>query len=134
MPTFRYEKLVRDNIPKFHEESGHTLVCQKLTGVKLVAALAEKLHEETDEVSGALTHDELIEELADVQQIIDDLCIVSRINKDDLHAMMMRKATRKGSFLQGEYIVTATMPDERDEWVAYCRRAPEKYPEITETT
>ena len=132
MPTFRYAKLVRDNIPRFHDESGHTLVRHKLTGDELVAALTEKLHEEADEVSGALSHDELVEELSDVQQIIDDLCTVSNISKEDIASVMAKKTARKGGFLQGEYIETVTMPNEDDEWVAYCRRAPEKYPEITE--
>lgn len=134
MPTFRYAKLVRDNIPEFHKESGHTLVRHKLAGAELVTALVEKLHEEADEVSGALNRDELVEELSDVQQIIDDLCAVSNISKDDIATVMTKKAARKGGFLQGEYIDTVTMPNEDDKWVAYCRRSPEKYPEITEAT
>lgn len=133
MPTFRYAKLVRDNIPDFHKESGHTLVGRKLTGAELVAALTEKLHEEADEVSSALTYEEMVEELSDVQQIINDLCTVSGISKKDMTAVMTKKAARKGGFLQGEYIETVTMPQEDDKWVAYCRSAPDKYPEITET-
>ena len=130
MPTFRYAKLVRDNIPDFHKESGHTLVGRKLTSAELVAALTKKLHEEADEVSGALTREEMIEELSDVQQIIDDLCVVSNIEKGEITATMTAKAARKGGFLQGEYIETVTMPQEDDRWVAYCRSAPDKYPEV----
>ncbi|HMS93461.1 MAG TPA: nucleoside triphosphate pyrophosphohydrolase [Candidatus Saccharibacteria bacterium] len=129
MPTFRYAKLVRDNIPGFHIESGHTFTGRKLKGKELVNALVAKLHEETDEVDGALSHDELVEELADIQQIIDDLCTVSGISKKDMTAVMTKKAARKGGFLQGEYIETVTMPTD-DEWVAYCRNAPDKYPEV----
>lgn len=129
MPTFRYDKLVRDNIPEFHRESGHTYVGRKLEGKELVNALVAKLHEEADEVDGALSHDGLVEELADVQQIIDDLCTVSSISKKDMTTVMTKKAARKGGFLQGEYIETVTMPTD-DEWVAYCRNAPDKYPEV----
>ena len=133
MPTFRYAKLVRDNIPGFHIESGHTYVGKKLEGKELVDALVAKLHEETDEVDGALIRDELVEELADVQQIINDLCVVSSISNEELLAVMTKKTARKGGFLQGEYIDTVTIPNEADEWAAYCRQAPEKYPEVTKT-
>ena len=132
MPTFRYAKLVRDNIPSFHIESGHTFTGRTLKGKELVDALVAKLHEEADEVDGALSPDELIEELADVQQIIDDLCTVSGIRKEDMTNVMAKKAARKGGFLQGKYIETVTMPTEDDKWVVYCRNAPDKYPEIKE--
>lgn len=130
MPTFRYAKLVRDNIPRFHEESGHTIKSKNLSGKELVRALAEKLHEEADEVDGALSREELVEEIADVQQIINDLCAVSSISIKELTHMINKKAARKGGFSKGAYIDTVTMPDENDEWVAYCRKSPEKYPEI----
>ena len=130
MPTFRYAKLVRDNIPRFHEESGHTITSKKLSGKELVRALAEKLHEEADEVDEALNREELVEEIADVQQIINDFCMVSGISIEELTHVMDKKAERKGGFAEGAYIETVTMPDENDQWVAYCRKSPEKYPEI----
>ena len=129
MPTFKYDKLVRDNIPSFHEDSVHTIVSRTLTGVKLSNALIAKLHEETDEISGSLTDSELLEEIADVQQIIHDLCATHGFTKDDLEAMRSKKAAKKGGFLKGQYIDTVTMPTD-DEWVEYCRRSPDKYPEL----
>ena len=129
MPTFRYDKLVRDNIPSFHDDSGHTIVSRTLTGKDLSDALIAKLHEETDEISGSLTDSELLEEIADVQQIIDDLCVTHGFTKDDLETVRAKKAAKKGGFLKGHYIETVTMPSE-DEWVEYCRRSPEKYPEV----
>jgi len=130
MPTFKYAKLVRDNIPSFHEEAGHTIVSQTLTGKALSNALIEKLHEETDEINNALDQAALIEEIADVQQIIHDLCATNNISKKALDEVITKKSARKGGFLQGSYIDTVTMPNEDDEWVTYCRRSPEKYPEI----
>lgn len=130
MPTFKYAKLVRDNIPKFHRQSGHTFKGRQLKGDELKNALCQKLHEEADEVGGALTRDELIEEIGDVQQIIDDLCKMQNIDKTELEMIMKKKADRKGSFSNGEYIDTVTIPNEDDKWVKYCRQAPEKYPEV----
>lgn len=132
MPTFRYDKLVRDNIPAFHREAGHSIVSLTLRGKELATALIAKLHEETDEINGALTDDELLEEIADVQQIIDDLCIVHGFSREQLAHVIHKKSAKKGGFLQGAYIETVTIPDEDDEWVRYCRKSPDKYPEITE--
>lgn len=130
MPTFRYAKLVRNNIPSFHVQAGHTVKSKILTSDELHQALCEKLHEEADEVSGALSRDELIEEIADVKQILDDLCATSGISESELKDVQQDKAERKGGFDQGQFIDTVTMPNEDDRWVEYCRQSPEKYPEI----
>jgi predicted house-cleaning noncanonical NTP pyrophosphatase (MazG superfamily) len=130
MPTFRYAKLVRDNIPGWHRENGHIVNGRQLTGKGLLEALVAKLHEETDEVSGAMSHDELVEEIGDVQQIINDILASQNITPSELEQSIQKKTGRKGGFLRGEYIESVAIPDENDEWAQYCRRAPEKYPEI----
>lgn len=130
MPTFRYEKLVRDNIPGWGEANGYTVNGRQLTGDDLCKALVEKLHEEADEVDGAMSRQELIEEIGDVQQVINDLCAVANISTQALAEVVKQKAERKGGFSNGEYIDTVTIPNEDDEWVQYHRRSPEKYPEV----
>lgn len=130
MPTFRYAKLVRDNIPGWHRENGHIINGRRPTGKELLEALVAKLHEEADEVSGAMSRDELVEEIGDVQQIINDILASQNIAQSELEQSIQKKTGRKGGFLQGEYIESITIPDENDEWAQYCRRAPEKYPEI----
>ncbi|MGB3023330.1 MAG: nucleoside triphosphate pyrophosphohydrolase [Candidatus Saccharimonadales bacterium] len=132
MPTFRFDKLVRDKIAKWHIESGHTPVTRQLVGADLIAALCKKLHEEADEVNGALDKDELTEEMADVQQILHDLCAVAGVDMADLEKVRVAKAERKGGFQEGVYIDTVYMPHEDDKWVAYCRKSPEKYPELAD--
>lgn len=131
MPTFQYKKLVRDNIRKFHEDKGHYVTGTTLSGANLRQALCDKLHEEADEVNGALSRDELIEEIADVRQILDDLSVIEAITEADLQQVKTKKLERKGGFQSGSYIETVAMPED-DEWVEYCRKNPEKYPEIKE--
>lgn len=130
MPTFRYNKLVRDKIARFHIEAGHELDHEYLKDRKLLDALCRKLHEEADEVNGALGLEQLVEEIADVQQIIDDICAVSGIEKMDIENVRSKKEKKKGGFKKGVYIKTVHMPNEDDEWVEYCRRDPKKYLEI----
>jgi predicted house-cleaning noncanonical NTP pyrophosphatase (MazG superfamily) len=130
MPKFRYAKLVRDNIPGWHRDEGHAVEGRQLTGDELRTALIGKLHEEADEISGALSREELIEEVGDVQQVIDDLLDSQGIEHDELQVAIKKKTERKGGFKNGEYIETVTIDDENDEWAQYCRRSPEKYPEV----
>lgn len=130
MPTFKYAKLVRDNIWRWHEENGHTVTGSKLSGAELRAALCEKLHEEADEVNGALSKEELAEEIADVRQILDDLQAEEGITEHDVKLAQDKKHARKGGFREGHYIDTVLIPDEKDEWAEYCRKDPGKYPEI----
>lgn len=132
MPTFKFGKLVRNNIWKWHEESGHTVSGKVLSGKELRDALCEKLHEEADEVNGALSREELVEEIADVRQILDDLCTEEGISEQEVKDAQVKKEARKGGFRDGKYIDTVLMPDEDDEWVAYCRKDSSKYPEIGE--
>lgn len=130
MPTFKYAKLVRDNIPGWHRENGHAVDGRQLTGDELRAALCQKLHEEADEVSAADSREELIEEIGDVQQIINDLLASQNITVNELEVVIAEKAERKGGFKNGEYIETVTIDSENDKWAQYCRASPEKYPEI----
>lgn len=132
MPTFRYAKLVRDNIPGWHHKRGHTVNGRQLSGDELRRALIEKLHEEADEVDGALSREELVEELGDVQRIIWDICETQGITVRELEADVKAKADHKGSYVGGNYIETVTMPDEDDKWAKYCRQSPHKYPEVKE--
>ena len=129
MPTFQFNKLVRDNIAEWHRESGHEPTVTILQGKDLKAALCDKLHEEADEVHAAATRDELVEEIADVQQVIDDLLMHNKISLAELKAVQTKKREKKGGFTKGIYIENVYMPNDHDKWAAYCRKNPEKYPE-----
>lgn len=130
MPTFLFKKLVRDNIWSWHEEAGHTVDGTKLKRSELSKALREKLFEEVDEVQTAQTSNELIEEIADVRQLLDDICAHEGIDTQLVEAAQAAKRSRKGGFLKGMYIDTVYMPEDDDKWVEYCRKTPEKYPEL----
>jgi predicted house-cleaning noncanonical NTP pyrophosphatase (MazG superfamily) len=132
MPKFYYKKLVRNNIPGFHHESGHTVEGKMLENNELKLALISKLHEEADEIPVQDTADTaVIEEIADVQQVLDNLKQLYGIGDAALQEVMTKKRERKGDFLEGHYIETVYMPSD-DKWVEYCRRSPEKYPELEE--
>ena len=81
-------------------------------------------------MSSALSRDEFVEELGDVQQIIWDICYTQAIPREELAVGIDKKTGRKGSYVGGNYIDSVTIPNEDDKWAVYCRRQPEKYPEI----
>lgn len=132
MPTFQFNKLIRDKILQLHIDVGHTMTYHNLKGEALKEKLRDKLHEEADEIPVRADADnEVIEEIADVQQILDDLKREYGITDEQLSKVQKAKFDKKGGFADGIFIETVTLP-ERDEWVKYYRKSPEKYPEIKE--
>lgn len=132
MPTFLFNKLIRDKILAKHIESGHDIRYVQLQGESLIAKLRDKLHEEADEIPvRAKVDDEIIEEIGDVQQIIDDLKLQYGITDEQLKAVQQAKFAKKGGFGDGIYIESVTLSED-DEWTAYYRRSPDKYPEVKE--
>lgn len=130
MATFSFQKLIRDKILDEHIKAGHDIKYRMLGGEELIAALRKKLHEEADEIPvRTKADDEIIEEIADVKQIIADLEAHYEINDEQVEMVRQRKFDKKGGFACGVYVESVTLP-ESDEWVKYYRAAPEKYPEL----
>lgn len=133
MLRFSFAKLIRDNILEEHQKAGHKIIYTLLTGNDLKEALRVKLHEEADEIPVREKVDnEIIEEIADVQQILDDLKALYGISDEQAQNVQQAKYDKKGGFQRGVYIDTVEV-DEDDEWVLYYRNNPEKYPEISVT-
>lgn len=130
MPTFRFNKLVRDKMPELYAAMNERIVSKKLTGKELLAALKDKMVEEAGEMP--VESDErqaLINELADVEQVMDDFKQVLGITDDEIGQAKQVKLQKKGGFSEGIFVETITLENE-DEWVAYYRGEPEKYLEL----
>ncbi|HEY0965300.1 MAG TPA: nucleoside triphosphate pyrophosphohydrolase [Candidatus Saccharimonadales bacterium] len=130
MPTFLFQKLVRDNIKAMHEAHGHEVHSKILNKQDLQKALFVKLHEEADEVASAVTRQELLNELADMYQILDEIRENAEIGMEEVRTVQDAEVIRRGGFRTGLYIEKVFMPDEDNKWVIYCRERPEKYPEV----
>lgn len=98
-----------------------------LSGQQLIDALIDKLHEESAELTAA---DSPASELADLQQIIDDLTILLGTTSEDIKVKQATKLSKNGGFLEGRFVRTVTC-DENDEWATYYRREPERFPETS---
>lgn len=101
-------KLVRDLIPDIIRRSGRTADVRYLSGGELVKALAAKLCEEAREVLDAVDdREKLIEELADVTEVISALMERQGISDHDVVEAAQVKVQQRGRFDRGASLVSA---------------------------
>lgn len=102
-------KLVRDLIPAIIKASGKQPEIRYLRGDDLINALAAKLCEEANEVAGALPDTKnLIEELADLREVMSALMSLTGITERDVIETAEAKAHARGRFEAGAWLVTGS--------------------------
>lgn len=96
--SIKYDKLIRDNIPEIIKSNNKIcdIVNENDKNV-LLKYYVKKLNEELKEVNGAKNKTELIEELADLSQVLDDLLEQFNI-KTDFQKVKEKKKNDRGSF------------------------------------
>lgn len=132
MPTFRFNKLVRDKLPKMYAQLRQAIVTKKLSDSELLIALHQKLIEEASEIpleSG--THTQVVSELSDVEQVMDDIRSQLGVSRKEVDEAKQEKFAKKGGFSEGIFVQQIELKND-DEWVAYYRAEPSKYPELRE--
>jgi predicted house-cleaning noncanonical NTP pyrophosphatase (MazG superfamily) len=105
-----YNKLVRDKIPAVIKRKGESVDVVRLKGDALLSALRQKLVEEAFEALDAKSFDELIGELADVQEVIDGICEALPASKEQVNAEQADKHERRGGFKQGYMLEKTASP------------------------
>ncbi|MDA2895504.1 nucleoside triphosphate pyrophosphohydrolase [Mycolicibacterium sp. BiH015] len=104
-------KLVRDRIPEIIREAGRNPDVRYVSGNDLVTALAAKLQEEAAEAADAVADREaLIEELADVAEVVSALMSLHHIAAQEIIEVAAAKAASRGRFSTGAWLVSA-VPD-----------------------
>lgn len=91
------QKLVRDRIKEIIEKKGEHERFKILEGDEFVSALKDKLVEESLEVQAAKP-DELLEELADVMEVIMTLAKEMGFSLEDIEMKRRIKAVLRGRF------------------------------------
>ena len=89
-----HNKLVRDRIPEIIEKSGKICVTHILSEEEYIAALETKLNEEVAEYQA----DKNLEEMADVLEVLQALCVARGYSLDELEDMRKKKAEERGRF------------------------------------
>ncbi len=130
--TFRLDKLVRNNIPRMHEEEGGSVVSRILSGTEIEYAAVKKLKEEVDELMWSrrerLGNSTAEDEYADVIEAILGLAAVDGFSRESVINKVDELAETKGTFSKGVFIETVTVPPG---WLwGYYGSQPERFPEV----
>jgi predicted house-cleaning noncanonical NTP pyrophosphatase (MazG superfamily) len=131
MPTFLFNKLVRDEVlqrclddPKVRTDY------RILEGEEYKKELIAKIHEETDEIPIRERGDEeVLSELADDQAAVDALRDAYGFTAEQVAEAQRAKLEKNGGFAVRAYIVSVELDDD-SEWVGRFRAQPEKYVEV----
>ena len=89
-----YNKLVRDKIPEIIEADGKTCKTRILSNEEYIDALETKLSEEVAEYQA----DKNLEEMADVLEVLQAICIARGYSLEELEAVRAKKANERGGF------------------------------------
>lgn len=128
MRKFQFSKLVRDKIVQSIIDAGNTPNWRTLSNDEYIDELKKKILEEAQEVPSAES-DELVKELADIQEIIDSLLQALNVSREEFQEVQKKKNDKAGSFKNKQYIEDVETQD-GSEWVEYYLASPDKYPEI----
>ncbi len=129
MRIFKQQKMWRDNIITMLEQQGSRIHWRHLDDAEYDQQLRIKLMEEADEVRCAQSQNALIEELADLYEVIDCLCQAHGFTREEIIALQTKKRDERGSFSRRIFVETAEHPA-GSFGEKYCLMTPEKYPEI----
>lgn len=126
---FLCEKLTRDNTPKRYQAEGGNLETRTLNDAEFSRELHKKLLEEVYEVIEAKSQDDLVAELADVQEVIHAIAKINSIKLSDIESSRLQKVAERGSFSQRLYSTIGTIP-ENTHLGLYIQADPHHYPLI----
>jgi predicted house-cleaning noncanonical NTP pyrophosphatase (MazG superfamily) len=126
---FKQEKLWRDKAIDRLEQMGSKVHWTKLDAEQFLQQLKRKLLEEAEEVWNAKTEEHLVEELADVLEVVEAFCELHGKALQDVIALQHKKREERGGF-QGRRFVTVAEHPIGSFGEKYCLNDPEKYPEI----
>lgn len=130
MVKILFNKLVRDKLRKVYQQAGQKVVYRKLSKTEYAEALKRKIIEETNEIPTTGSPDEIASELADVQQVIDDLAVASDVSKSQIEVIRQRKFDEKGGFGGATFVETLELRDDDTKWIEYYRKRADRHPEI----
>lgn len=126
---FRVEKLIRDRLPQIMRDQSLTVFDRRMDTGEFIARLKEKLVEESREAAASDTRADLIEELADLAEVVAALTDAAGITPDEIEAVRLKKHAERGGFEDRVFNAAVEAPDGTPAIDYYLAR-PLQYPEI----
>jgi predicted house-cleaning noncanonical NTP pyrophosphatase (MazG superfamily) len=93
-----YDKLIRDRVPSIMDDAGVRYGVQRLDDVDYRAALRAKLVEEATEAARTTDRDSLLQELADLSEVMRYLASAEAIRHDEIEAERLERERTRGAF------------------------------------
>jgi predicted house-cleaning noncanonical NTP pyrophosphatase (MazG superfamily) len=94
----RYGKLIRDRIPEIMDGEGVRYEVVELDDDAFRAALLVKLTEEAEEIVAASSTPELVEEIADLYEVLDALLVQRGIAAHTVSDVQRQRREERGGF------------------------------------
>lgn len=126
---FRQDKLWRDKAIDRLEQMGSKIHWKRLDSDQFSEKLKIKLLEEAEEVCRAITKESLLEELADVLEVVSSFCELQGVTLQEVLDLQNQKREERGGFHGRKFVTVAEHPM-GSFGEQYCLNDPEKYPEI----
>jgi len=107
-PTYHpqeFHKLVRDKIPVLIENHEEQAIVTKVSSDELLLLLKEKAIEEALELYWSKSNDAVVEEMADLLEVIMGACKAYGLDFDDIRKIAKRKRDKRGGFESGVVLI-----------------------------
>jgi len=96
-----HNKIVRDRIPEILASKGIPYKIEEVPDEEINSALLNKLREEVEELANASNFDEILEEFADIYEVLEKLQRNQGISEVSLRTFKGEKKINKGGFESG---------------------------------
>ncbi|HEX4710121.1 nucleoside triphosphate pyrophosphohydrolase [Phenylobacterium sp.] len=125
---FKVDKLIRDKLPAMMQAQGLSVFTRRLDDAEFVGRLKDKLVEEAVEARAAGARADLIDELADLREVVLALAEASEIAEHEIEARRLAKRAERGGF-DDRVHNAAVEGEEAGPGVAYYLARPAQYPQ-----
>ncbi len=130
MRYFKFTKLVRDKIVEHMKSNNQeSFGVRVLDNEEYIKELSKKVIEEAQELDNVTNLEELKEELADVQEVMDYLRKALGMSDEDIKKYQEKKIEKNGGF-DSKFFVDHVGVEDDNQWLDYYLKNPNKYPEI----
>lgn len=100
-----YNKLIRDKIPQIIKDDGWQPALKKLSDKDYLKELKKKMVEEAEELNEAKSKDDIINELADIKEIVDSLIKYYDFDKKTIDKKQNSKRKERGGFKKKLFLI-----------------------------
>ena len=131
MKKFYQNKLWRANLIEARQTNGAVVHTIPLAHHEFGEELGMKLLEEANEVYAAQTHKEMVDEIADVLEVIDCILAFHGISKEEILRHKEAKLLEFGSYNDPRLVDYVEYPVGSSE-EKHCLDNPDRYPELSD--